>query len=95
MEEKDELMIDLVRNEIKEGELWVSLKDIASLILHSSEQFVEEEQWRAYNPDYSDSFLHGFSVCASGLLMALTNFGISKEQIHKLNDMEDFMRLTK
>ena len=76
--------------EVRGEEVWVNLSEVLCFMLQGSEAFLQEH-WDK-NPE---EFNSGFALCIKGLVEAFAEFGLSKVEMSKLNNVEDFMELTK
>ena len=77
-------------SEVRGEEVWVNLAEVLSFMLEGSEAFLQE-----HGDTTPREFNSGFVTGIKGLVEVFAEFGLSKVEMSKLNNVEDFMELTK
>lgn len=76
--------------EIRDEEVWVNLAEVLAFMLEGSELFLQE-----HGDTNPREFNSGFVTGIRGLVEAFAEFGMTKVEMSKLNNYQDFMELTK
>lgn len=84
--------------EVREDDIYVPLGYLCMQILESAEHFLKHMEITGdFSNDSSEAQLirAGFAMGVGGVVNSLTTYGQTKDQMSRLNTVEDFLKLAK